>query len=258
MGFPREPDRMRTRFLLAIVLSLSAPPLIGAGAQTQPANTVRTLLASGRLASVVDMPLYFRLFRVRLPASEQATYTGPNAVLYGLSGTLTTNTSGTTQTVAEGAGTFIPASMSTTVRASTDPASFLLFVLSPAAESDKPPLGPPATVEDLYRTPGPVPDLKSGPYEFSLTRVELPARMPPNPTHYRSGAALYYILAGTGAFTAEGKTEPRTAGMPHFERSALVHQWANPGETRLVLIQANISQDGMPAVLPGTPPTGQR
>jgi hypothetical protein len=38
---------MRIRFLLAIVLSLSAPPLIDAGAQTQPANTVRALLASG-------------------------------------------------------------------------------------------------------------------------------------------------------------------------------------------------------------------
>ena len=113
-------------------------------------------------------------------------------------------------------------------------------------------------VEDLYRTPGPVPDLKTGPYEFSLTRVALPPAMLANPTHYRSGAALYYILAGTGAFTAAGKTEPRSAGMPHFEPSGLVHQWANPGETPLVLIQANISQEGIPAVLPGSPPNAPK
>ena len=72
---------MSIRFLLTIVLSLSALPRLSADAQTQPANTVRTLLTSGRLASVVDTPLYFRLLRVRLPPLEQATYAGPNAVL---------------------------------------------------------------------------------------------------------------------------------------------------------------------------------
>jgi mannose-6-phosphate isomerase-like protein (cupin superfamily) len=86
------------------------------------------------------------------------------------------------------------------------------------------------------------------------TRVTLPAGMPANPSHYRSGAALYYVIAGTGAFTADGKTEPRAAGAPHFEPYGWVHQWANPGDTPLVLLQANISQEGVPAVLPGIPP----
>ena len=248
---------MRIQFLLTIVLSLSAFPLLSADAQTQPANTVRTLLAGGRLASVVDTPLYFRLVRVRLPPLEQATYAGPNAVLYDLAGGLTATIGSTAQTVLEGAGIFIPADTAT-FRAGAEPASFLLFMLSPAADSEKAPLSGAATVEDLYRTPGPVPDLKAGPYEFSMTRVALPTGMPMNPAHYRSGAALYYILAGTGAFTAGGKTEPRSAGMPHFEPSGLVHQWANPGETPLVLIQANISQEGIPAVLPANPVTGPK
>ena len=39
--------------------------------------------------------------------------------------------------------------------------------------------------------------------------------------------------------------------MPHFEPYGWVHQWANPGDTPLVLLQANISQEGVPAVLPG-------
>ena len=144
------------------------------------------------------MPLYFRLLRVRLPPLEQATYAGPNAVLYDLSGGLAASIGSTAQTVSEGAGTFIPAG-TTTFRASAEPASFLIFMLSPAADSEKAPLSGLATVEDLYRTPGPVPDLKAGPYEFSMTRVALPAGMPMNPAHYQSGAALYYILAGTGA-----------------------------------------------------------
>jgi len=77
--------------------------------------------------------------------------------------------------------------------------------------------------------------------------------MPVNPPHYRSGAALYYVIAGTGAVTADGKVEPRVAGAPHFEPYGWVHQWAVPGDTPLVLLQANISQEGVPAVLPSIP-----
>ena len=90
----------------ALVLSSLALPAL---AQTQPANTVRTLLAAGHLGSVVDTPLHFRLFAVRLPAMEHVPYTGPNSVLYVLSGTLTVALDGTAQTVSDGAGVFIPA-----------------------------------------------------------------------------------------------------------------------------------------------------
>jgi quercetin dioxygenase-like cupin family protein len=237
---------------LALVLSSLALPAL---AQTRPANTVRTLLAAGHLGSVVDTPLYFRLFRIRLPAMERVPYSGPNSVLYVLSGTLTVALDDTAQSISEGAGVFIPAGR-TAVFGATDiePAHFLQFVLAPAADARKPPLPGPAASEELYRTPEPLPGLRAGPYEFSLTRVTLPAGMPVNPPHYRSGAALYYVLAGTGAVTADGKIEPRVAGAPYFEPSNWVHQWAVPGDTPLVLLQANISQEGVPAVLPGIPP----
>jgi quercetin dioxygenase-like cupin family protein len=173
-------------------------------------------------------------------------------MLYVLSGTLAAHLDGSTQTISEGAGVFIPAGHATVLGAtSAEPAHFLLFVLAPAAEAQMPPLGGAASVEELYRTQEPLPGLRPGPYEFSLTRTTLPAGMPVNPPHYRSGAALYYIIAGEGSFMADGKTEPRTAGAPHFEPYGWVHQWANPGDTPLVLLQANISQEGIPAVLPG-------
>jgi quercetin dioxygenase-like cupin family protein len=179
-------------------------------------------------------------------------------MVYGLSGRLTIAFEGSAHAVSEGAGAFIPerAAAIFSVPAS-EPASFLHFVLSPVADSQKP-LSDPAIVEELYRTPEPLPGLKTGPYEFSLTRVSLPAGMPANPTHYRSGAALYYVIAGNGFFIADGKAEPRLAGMPHFERYGWAHQWANPGESPLVLLQANISQEGIPAVLPGVPPTAPK
>jgi hypothetical protein len=33
----------------------------------------------------------------------------------------------------------------------------------------------------------------------------------------------------------------------------MVHQWANPGDVPLVLLQANISPEGTPVVIFGTP-----
>src|SRR5712692_8834497 len=98
--------RIRSWSWPALVLSSLALPAL---AQTQPANTVRTLLAAGHLSSVVDRPLHFRLFAVRLPAMERVSYGGPNSMLYVLSDTLTVALDGTAQTVSEGAGVFIPA-----------------------------------------------------------------------------------------------------------------------------------------------------
>jgi quercetin dioxygenase-like cupin family protein len=237
---------------LALVLSSLALPAL---AQTQPANTVRTLLAAGRLGSVVDTPLHFGLFEVRLPAMERVSYSGPNSMLYVLSGTLTVALEGTAQTVSESAGVFIPARRTAVFGATgIEPAHFLQFVLAPTAEAQKSLLGGPASSEELYRTPEPLPGLRAGPYEFSLTRVTMPAGMPVNPPHYRSGAALYYVIAGTGAVTADGRIEPRVAGAPYFEPYSWVHQWAVPGDTPLVLLQANISQEGVPAVLSGISP----
>ena len=241
---------MRFRWRVAIALIFCLLPL-AALAQSQPASTVRTLLAAGRVGSVVETPLAFRLLSVSLPSTQRASYSGPNAMLYALSGGLGVEVGGNSQPVGESGGAYIRGGQAAIFSASgSEPANFLLFVLSPVADMQKPLLGPPAMVEELYRSPEPLPGLQAGPYEFSLTRVSLPPGMPANPPHYRSGDVLYFVAAGSGTFIADGRSEPRSAGMPHFERAGWVHQWANPGTTRLVLIQANISQEGVPAVLP--------
>ena len=50
--------------------------------------------------------------------------------------------------------------------------------------------------------------------------------------------------------TVEGKTETKPTGSRLFEPYGMVHQWGNPGDTPLVLLQANISPEGVPAVIP--------
>ena len=240
---------MRIRFMVSALLLARLP--IPAFAQSEPINTAPLPLAVGHLPSVVEMPLFFRLYRVSLPAGQVLSYDGSTAMLYGLSGAATIDLDGAARSIAEDAAAFIPAGRAATVRASgPEPTNLLLFVLTPRPNQRKPLLDRPAVTTELCRTPDPLPGLQAGPYELSLTRVTLPAGMPADPPHFRSGAALNYILAGAGLFTAEGKTEERTAGMPDVELNGRVYRWANPGNSPLVLLQANLSQEGMPAVVP--------
>jgi quercetin dioxygenase-like cupin family protein len=220
-------------------------------AHCQAESPVSALLATGHLASVVDMPLYFRLYRAHLPAALHASYRGSSAMLYDLSGAPAIGIDGgVAQPLAQGAGAFVAAGQTASIGASgSEPADLLLFVLT-ARPNQLPPLDRPAIVKELYRTPDPLPDLRAGPYEFSLARVTFPAPMQAGPAHYRSGAALDYVLAGTAALTADGKTEAVSAEMALLERFGWVHRWAIPSDQPLVLLEANISREGDPPVHP--------
>ena len=88
---------------------------------------------------------------------------------------------------------------------------------------------------------------------MNLTRVTFPPQMPSNPPHHRSGAALYFILSGTGSNTVDGKPEARGPGSLIYEPSSLVHQWGNPGSEPFTFLAFNINPEGVAAVLPGTP-----
>ena len=238
--------------LLASVVSAQVPAAPG----TAGPSTVRAVLASTRLSSVADAARYFKLVRVHLPAAQAVTYKGPVGFVLVLDGALEVTSGADQGTLVKGDGALVAEGKSTILKsASGKPAEFLHFVLSTAGELNAPMESAPALVKELYRTASPIPGLKPGPYEFTLVRVAFPPHFPLNPPHHRSGAALYYIFSGTGMFTSSGKTEPRPAGVAHYEPYDLVHQWANPGDEPLVIIQASINQEGVPAVM-FVPPAG--
>ena len=132
------------------------------------------------------------------------------------------------------------------------------FMLAPAADLDRPEAAAPATTIEVFRTPKPIPGLKQGVHDLNLTLVTFPPHMPSNQPHHRSGAALYYILSGTGANTVEGKTAAKGVGSVIYEPSSLVHQWGNPGDEPLRFVAFNINPEGVPAVVPGSPVKARR
>jgi quercetin dioxygenase-like cupin family protein len=112
-------------------------------------------------------------------------------------------------------------------------------------------------VQELYRSGAPIPELKPGRYDLTLTRVTFPAQMPSNSPHHRSGAALYYVVSGTGANTVDGKVEAKAPGSLTYEPFGLVHQWGNPGVIPFTFLAFNINMEGVPAVLGGAPKKSQ-
>lgn len=226
-----------------------------AAGQTPPAaaSVARTVVASTKLPTVADTPVHFRAVRVALPSGASSRVSASNGILYQISGSTEVAIGAEVRKLNPGEGLFIARGDAATLKAAEGESVFLHFLLASTADLDQPLEAAPAVVQELYRTAAPVPSLKPGPYNLTLTRVTFPAQMPPNAPHHRSGAALYYVLSGTGTNTVGGKVQTRTPGTLIYEPFGLVHQWGNPGEVPLTFLAFNINPDGVAAVLPGAP-----
>lgn len=239
--------------IMLIEAALLSVPAVAQTPPTRPA-TVRTVVAGTKLAGLGASPLYFRVLAVTIPAGETSRVTAPDGILYQLSGSTEVTAGGQTKALGPGEAAFIAGGSAVALTAgSGGPSRTLHFLLAPAAALDRPVEAAPAAVEELYRTPAPIPGLKPGGYDLNLTRITFPPKMPSNPPHHRSGAALYDILSGTGANTVEGKTVERGPGSLIYEPFSLVHQWGNPGSEPLTFLAFNINPQGVAAVLPGAP-----
>jgi quercetin dioxygenase-like cupin family protein len=228
-----------------------------ATAQTTPAIT-RTVVAATKLPTVTDMPLHFKAVSITLQPDEKSGVSAANGILYQMSGSSEVAFDGEAKTLNAGEGLFIAGGKTAALTAgSREPSTLLHFFLVPTVDLDRPVETAPAAARELYRTPNPIPDLKPGGYDLNLTRVTFPAEMPSNAPHHRSGAALYYIISGTGANTIDGKTEARGPGSVIYEPYALVHQWGNPANEPLIFLTFNINPEGVAAVLPGAPANRQ-
>jgi quercetin dioxygenase-like cupin family protein len=242
----------KTAILLLGAVALAA----SATAQTAqaPSAITRTVVAATKLPTVTDVPLHFRAVGITLASGEKSAALSANGILYQISGSSEISVGGEIKMLSSGEALFIAAGKTATLKAAKEgPSTFLHFFLAPVADLDRPAATAPAAVRELYRTAAPIPDLKPGSYDLNLTRVTFPAKTPSNPLHHRSGAALYYIISGTGANTVDGKTAAKGPGSLIYEPFGLVHQWGNPGNEPLIFLAFNINPEGVAAVLPGAP-----
>jgi quercetin dioxygenase-like cupin family protein len=219
-----------------------------------PSTVTRTVVAATKLASVVEAPIYFRALHVSVSPGQTSTLSVANGILYQISGSAEISAGGELKVLHAGEGLFVAAGKAASLKAGSDePSTFLCFLLAPAQDRDQPAATAPAIMKELYRTAAPIPDLKPGSYDLNLTRVTFPAQMPSNPPHHRSGAALYYIISGTGTNTIEGNPETRGPGALIYEPFGLVHQWGNAGDVPFTFLAFNINPEGVAAVLQGPP-----
>jgi quercetin dioxygenase-like cupin family protein len=240
-----------------VCAAVLATPAAGQTAPAAPA-TARTVVASTKLPTVGDTPVHFKAVSVTIPSGASSSVSSTNGILYQLSGSTEVSIGGEVKTLIAGEGLFIASGNTAMLKAGDGgPSTFLHFLLAPTADLDKPLEAPPAVVEELYRTKAPLPALKPGRYDLNLTRVTFPPQMPSNAPHHRSGAALYYIISGTGANTVEGTLESKKPGSLIYEPYGLVHQWGNPEAVPLTFLAFNINPDGVAAVLPGAPAKSQ-
>jgi len=247
---------MYFRTIIGVMLFSIAALAADAAAQTSPAPPAitRTIVAATKLPTVVAVPLHLRAVTVTIQPGEATSFSGATGILYQVSGSTEISVDGAVKTVSAGEGLYIPLGKLVSLKSGGgEPSSFLHFLLTAANDLNQPVEAAPAVVKEIYRTAAAIPDLKPGSYDLNLTRVTFPAQMPSNAPHHRSGAALYYIVSGTGANTVEGKTEPRGPGSVIYEPFGLVHQWGNPGDAPLTFLAFNINPDGVAAVVPGAP-----
>jgi quercetin dioxygenase-like cupin family protein len=243
---------------LALLGAMALPASVLAQTSPAPPAITRTVVAATKLPTVTDVPLHFKAVSVTLQPGEKSGVSAANGILYQMSGSTEVALDGEAKTLNAEEALFIAGGKTAALTAgSAAPSTFLHFFLAPAGDLGRAAETPPAAVRELYRTENPIPDLKPGGYDLNLTRVTFPPQMPSNPPHHRSGAALYFIVSGSGANTVDGKTEARGPGSLIYEPSALVHQWGNPGNDPLIFLAFNINPEGVAAVLPAAPAKNQ-
>lgn len=219
------------------------PPVAEAGPIT------RVQLASATIPPGRDKPHVFKLLRVALPPGKAMSYAGAERLVFQISGSQTVTVEGQTTTLKPDQGmrieTGIPAEFTAQ---GEEPSLSLHYLLVPEAQADRTIEVEGAEVAEIYRTPEPVTRVAEQAQVLTLTHLTVPASTPPNAPHFRTGAALYYVLSGTGQFTSKGATEPKQEGSVVYEPSGMVHQWGNQADQPLVLVVANVTPEGKPVI----------
>ncbi|HEX7328682.1 MAG TPA: cupin domain-containing protein [Casimicrobiaceae bacterium] len=220
----------------------------GAAAQARGPETPH--VASGSLASLTEAPRYVELLRVAVGPGTEAHLAVGDGIVYLLSGHAAIGMNGASADLAPGDGRFAARGQDVTITG-TGPgeAVILAFLLLRRDELARSATQPAVAATRIFRARAPISGVEPGAYDVDLRKVTFPARTPSNAPHHRTGAALYYVLDGTGANTIGRKVWKRRRGSIVYEPTTVVHQWGNPGKKPLELLIFDIHRSGTPAVV---------
>ena len=119
----------------AVALATSAD----AQSTPPPPAITRTVIATTKLPSVTEVPLYFRAVSVTLPPGEKSSVSASNGILYQMSGSTEVSVDDQATILKPGDGVFIAAGRKVTLTAGSGvPSTFLHFILAPATDLDRP------------------------------------------------------------------------------------------------------------------------
>jgi mannose-6-phosphate isomerase-like protein (cupin superfamily) len=244
----KEEMEMRLGNLVFALFAVIVAPSEATAITTYSSSPSRTIIATATVPDRNNVPLYFSILS---GSGKLDGVASGDEVFYQSTGTAEIKRRGRNTLLPIGSGMFLPSGTAFTVNArDAGPLStYLQFVLSSAPRSFDKLSG--NTIE-IYRSPSPISGLMQERDRLSLIRVMVPPQAPCDPLHRRAGAALHYVLSGTGAEFMENRAISRGLGSVSYEPNELLYQWSNPGSTPLIYLLLNVNPEGGPAVVGAT------
>jgi hypothetical protein len=240
---------MRIRAIVLALLGMTLASSDATAVTTYSSSLLQKIIATATVPDRNDTPLYFSVVAGRLEAGETRGVASGDGVYYQLSGAVDINIQGSITTLNAGDGVFVPAGTEFTLKPhDAEPApTYLKFLLLPATGFQHP--AETRLEREVYRSPSPLLRVMAERNLLTLSRVEVPPESPCDPPHWRSGAALHYILSGFGAEFTETRATTKGPGSVSYEPNRLAYQWSNPGTTPLVYLLFNVNPKDEPPVL---------
>jgi quercetin dioxygenase-like cupin family protein len=124
---------------LLLLCAMALP--VSATAQTTPTPPAitRTVVATTKLPTVTDAPLYFKAVSITLQPDQTSGVSAANGVLYQVSGSTEVALDGEAKMLNAGEGLFIAGGKTAALTAgSGGPSNFLHFFLAPAVDLGRP------------------------------------------------------------------------------------------------------------------------
>jgi hypothetical protein len=241
---------MRLRAIVLALLGLTTVSFQSRAVTTYSSSFLEKTIATATIPDRNDMVLYFSVVVGTFKGAEIHGVAFGDGIYYQLTGTSTIFLSDKSKTLNSGDGIFIPFGVHFTLKTADagQRPTYLEFLLLPAA-GHQPIDDSNHTQSEVFRSPAPVLGLMPERNLLTLSEVEVPPQSPCDALHWRSGAALHYILSGVGAEFTRNRAIAKGPGSISYEPNRFAYQWSNPNTTRLVYLLFNVNPKDEPPVV---------